>query len=234
MAAGPAPPPATTDKATNAAVTTLFVDVRPWARVKIVPPAPDAAVPADALYAPFAVDLPPGTYTFESENGGVTRPLTFQVTVATGAPQAVTRSMPGFDATRAVDSLMARFTPAATAPKGSGGALHPVGTVPNANVEQIEARARGEHTGMIEFFAGNYQKSIAAIAEAEKVAPLSPRGHFYRACSLASLATRGKTVGQPLLREARRSYSIAADQSDQFKDDVRFISPRLLQLLKGS
>jgi tetratricopeptide (TPR) repeat protein len=100
--------------------------------------------------------------------------------------------------------------------------------------EAIEARARGERTGMIEFYAGNYQKSIAAIAEAEKAAPLSARGHFYRACSLASLATRGKTVSQTQLREARRAYAQAAEQADQFKNDLRFVSPRLIQLLKGS
>jgi len=89
-------------------VTTVFVDVRPWARVKIVPATPDQAAPADALYAPFAVDLPPGTYTFECENGGVTRPLTFQVTVAAGPPQAVTRNMPGFNATKTVDGLLSQ------------------------------------------------------------------------------------------------------------------------------
>jgi hypothetical protein len=76
--------------------------------VKIVPAAPDPAVPADALYAPFAVDLAPGTYTFECENGGVTRPLTFQVTVAAGPPQSVTRTMPGFNATKTVDGLLSQ------------------------------------------------------------------------------------------------------------------------------
>jgi tetratricopeptide (TPR) repeat protein len=100
--------------------------------------------------------------------------------------------------------------------------------------EAVEARARGERTGMIEFYAGNYQKAIAAIAQAEKAAPLSPRGHFYRACILASLATRGKTLSQAQLREARRAYAVAATQADEFKNDLRFVSPRLIQLLKGS
>lgn len=99
--------------------------------------------------------------------------------------------------------------------------------------EAVEARARGERTGMIEFYAGNYQKAVAAIAEAEKAAPLSARGHFYRACSLASLATRGKIVSQNQLREARRAYATAAAQADEFKNDLRFVSPRLIQLLKG-
>ena len=37
-----------------------------------------------------------------------------------------------------------------------------------AAAEALEARARSERTGMIEFYAGNYQKAIAALAEAEK------------------------------------------------------------------
>ena len=104
----PIPPVASTDPAAPpaAAMTTVYVDVRPWARVKIVPAAPDPAVPADALYAPFAVDLPPGTYTLECENGGVTRAATFQVTVGAGPQQFVTRSMPGFNAARIVDGLL--------------------------------------------------------------------------------------------------------------------------------
>ena len=100
--------------------------------------------------------------------------------------------------------------------------------------EAVEARDRSERTGMIEFYVGNYQKAVAAIAAAEKAAPLSARGHFYRACSLASLATRGKTISQNQLREARRAYATAAEQADQFKNDLRFVSPRLIQLLKGS
>jgi serine/threonine protein kinase len=290
-AGGPAPPREPTDPAaaaTAATITTLFVDVRPWARVKIVPPTPDPAVPADALYAPFAVDLPPGVYRFDSENGGVTRPARFEVTVKAGAPQAVTLNMPAFDATRAVNRLLAGNStvpppspaPPATAATQPKPVPPPPATrpAPPANVDTataqlqaelakspslaelrllraeyeargvsvdevirliaaggaVEARARGEYTGMVEFFAGNYQRSLSAIAEAEKAAALSPRGHFYRACSLASLATRGKTVSQTQLREARRSFSVANEYADQFTNDLRLISPRLLQLLKGS
>lgn len=100
--------------------------------------------------------------------------------------------------------------------------------------EVTAARARGERTGMIEFYTGNYQKALAAIAEAEKVAPLSARGNFYRAVILASLATRGKTTNQGQLREARRFYTLAAQQPDAFKNDLRYVSPRILELLRGS
>jgi tetratricopeptide (TPR) repeat protein len=100
--------------------------------------------------------------------------------------------------------------------------------------EAVAARARGERTGMIEFYLGNYQKALAAIAEAEKIAPLSARGNFYRAVTLASLATRGKTTNQGQLREARRFYTLAAQQADAFKNDLRYVSPRILELLRGS
>ena len=100
--------------------------------------------------------------------------------------------------------------------------------------EAVAARARGERTGMIEFYTGNYQKALGAIAEAEKVAPLSVRGNFYRAVILASLATRGKTTNQGQLREARKFYTLAAQQPDAFKGDLRYVSPRILELLRGS
>ena len=99
--------------------------------------------------------------------------------------------------------------------------------------EAAATRARGERTGMIEFYTGNYQKALAAITDAEKSAPLSARGNFYRACILASLATRGKTTNQAQLREARRFYTLAAQQAAEFKGDLRYVSPRILQLLQG-
>lgn len=103
-----------------------------------------------------------------------------------------------------------------------------------AAAEAIDARASAERIGMIEFYSGNYQKALGALAGAEKLAPLSARGNFYRACILASLATRGKATNQAQLREARRFYALAAQQADAFKSDLRYVSPRILQLLQGS
>jgi hypothetical protein len=100
-------------------------------------------------------------------------------------------------------------------------------------LEAVEARSRGERTGMIEYYTGNYQKALAAFVQAEQSAPLSARGNFYRACILASLAVRGKAIDQNQLREARRYYALAQQQPDTFKTDVRFVSPKLLELLKG-
>jgi serine/threonine protein kinase len=111
------PPPAVQPPATTtveetppaaAATTTVFIDLRPWARVKIVPGTPNPAIPTDTFYAPFAIDLPPGDYNLEAENGGLTRATTFQLKVAEGAPMTFVRNMPGFNATKIVEGLLGR------------------------------------------------------------------------------------------------------------------------------
>lgn len=92
------PPPAT--------MSTVYIDIRPWARVKITSATPNPAIPADTFYVPFAVDLPPGDYNLEAENGGVSRATTFQLKVAPGGAQSFVRAMPGFNATKVVESLL--------------------------------------------------------------------------------------------------------------------------------
>jgi hypothetical protein len=102
-----------------------------------------------------------------------------------------------------------------------------------AAAEGAEIRTIAERAAMVAFFEGNYQRSVATLADVEKKTALSPRGHFYRACSLASLATRGKVTNQAQLLEARRHYAIAAQNAAEFDRDLKFISPRLLELLRG-
>jgi hypothetical protein len=102
-----------------------------------------------------------------------------------------------------------------------------------AAAESTEVRTVAERAAMLAFFEGNYQRSVAALADAEKKAPLSARGYFYRACSLASLATRGKVTNEAQLREARRQFALAAQNPVEFERDLKFISPRLLELLRG-
>jgi hypothetical protein len=66
------------------------------------------SVPAEALYAPFTLELPAGDYTLEAENGGLNRNATFPIKVEPGKPQFFTRAMPGFNATKIVDLLLAQ------------------------------------------------------------------------------------------------------------------------------
>ena len=54
----------------------------------------------------FSVNLKPGDYTLELENGSVTRPLTLKVTIRAGVPMTISRAMPGFDAERVVKDLL--------------------------------------------------------------------------------------------------------------------------------
>ena len=94
-------------------LNTVSIDVRPWARVRVVPAnVPEGqtppTVPAEPLYTPFTIDLAPGDYTLEAENGGLNRNTTFQIKVELGKPQYIVRSMPGFNATKTVDALLAQ------------------------------------------------------------------------------------------------------------------------------
>jgi serine/threonine protein kinase len=94
-------------------LNSVTIDVRPWARVRVVatkvpegqsPP----QVPTEPLYAPFTIDLAPGDYTLEAENGGLNRNATFQIKVEGSKPQSFVRTMPGFNATKIVDALLAQ------------------------------------------------------------------------------------------------------------------------------
>ena len=103
----------TTEVTSPVGLNTVTIDIRPWARVRVVPAAvPDGQapppVPAEPLYAPFTIDLTPGDYTLEAENGGLTRNASFQLKVELGKPQYFTRTMPGFNATKTVDALLAQ------------------------------------------------------------------------------------------------------------------------------
>ena len=100
--------------------------------------------------------------------------------------------------------------------------------------EAVEARARGERSGMIEFFAATIRrrsrprrgrKGGAAVAARPLLSRLQPR--------LAGDARQERSA-RINCATARRSYAAAAEQADQFKNDLRLISPRLIQLLKGS
>jgi hypothetical protein len=94
----PEPPPATVT------TTLVTVDIRPWARVRIMDA--DGTAQGATYTTPFAIALAPGRYTLQCENGGLTRPLTLPVTVTAGSPVVVSRAMPGFDAARIVDTLL--------------------------------------------------------------------------------------------------------------------------------
>lgn len=102
-------------------------------------------------------------------------------------------------------------------------------------VDALERELRGstlQRDAMSAFFKGDYDRSISLLSEAERNAALTPRGHFYRACSLAALAAATANPERDgRLVDARRSYAAAAAGASQFRDDLRYISPKVRQLL---
>jgi hypothetical protein len=116
-------------------------------------------------------------------------------------------------------------------------AVHPEFNVEalRGRVDELERELRGadlQRTAMRAFYNGNYQLTASMLTNAEKTAGLTPRGHFYRACSLAALAAGTANPAQDSrLREARRSFALAAAAQDQFRQDLRYISPKIRQLL---
>ena len=107
-----AEPPPVTETPASPALRSVAIDIRPWARVRVRPAEGQTlAVPPDAMYSPFTVDLAPGDYVLECENGGINGTTTFQMKVdaAEGRTQFFVRNMQGFNATKIVDALLGRY-----------------------------------------------------------------------------------------------------------------------------
>jgi hypothetical protein len=81
----------------------VLIDASPWANVTIT------GQTTTTGQTPFTAALPPGTYQMQFVNPNLTPPstLTQSITIPV-AGNSVHVVMPGFDATRAVDSLMQR------------------------------------------------------------------------------------------------------------------------------
>jgi hypothetical protein len=105
-----------------------------------------------------------------------------------------------------------------------------------SRIEAAEATDRrnvAERAAMVAFYSGNYSQAINALGEAEKALALTTRGQFYRAVTLATQATRGKTVNQGLLQRARNAWQTASREPDAFRADLKYISPDIIRQLEG-
>ena len=100
-----------TTVATAAAVAKSLVTLNalPWARVKVrakdTSGAAAASVP-DELSTPCTVELPPGTYAIDLENGGLTPPLRREIEVKASGDNTFVFSMPSFDPARAAERAL--------------------------------------------------------------------------------------------------------------------------------
>jgi hypothetical protein len=104
-----------------------------------------------------------------------------------------------------------------------------------AQVDRIENEINAtalQRNAMRAFFIGNYQESVTLVGQLERTGMLSPRTQFYRACSLAALAAASNDPSQDRRRaDAKKYFAEAAKALDQFKEDLRYISPKVRQLL---
>ena len=80
-------------------------------------------------------------------------------------------------------------------------------------------------------------RAMAILDDAEKLTPLTARGYFYRACSLAvSAITQGPgnaAQAKQLENDARRNYRIAARSRSEFQQDLQYVSPKIRQFLEA-
>ena len=96
---------------TSDALAFVVIDAAPWANVTITGGASTTA----AQQTPFTAALLPGSYQVRFENPNLpASTLDRSLTVPT-AGNSLFVTMPGFDPTRAVDSLLQGVTPPATA-----------------------------------------------------------------------------------------------------------------------
>ena len=86
---------------------------------------------------------------------------------------------------------------------------------------------------MIEFYTGNFGRRSGRLREAESGAAVGARQFLSRADPGLARHSR-EDHQQTQLREARRFYALAAQNPAAFKGDLRYVSPRILQLLQGS
>ena len=90
----------------SATAQLVTIDATPWANVRIRATVAGTEVPATTFTTPFAVQLPPGQYTLELDNNGVTGATSQQIQVAPNGVNNFHVVMPGFDADRAAAAFV--------------------------------------------------------------------------------------------------------------------------------
>jgi hypothetical protein len=135
---------------------------------------------------------------------------------------------------------------AAVGRKDAGGARRELNTLRAVNpgydvttlerdVSELEKLVRVtflERDALRAFYLGKYQESLQSLTEIDRLDMRNARSMFYRACGLASLAAASADPSKdPRLTDAKKSIAEALKQPDRFKDDLRYISPKVRQLL---
>ena len=110
------------------------------------------------------------------------------------------------------------------------------------SIERLRGALRGtadlvnvERLGVKLFLSGQYKESAAQLERAVGSGVRSPRIYLFLASSRAAQALLAPASDKPkLVEEARRLYALAKPGAGTLTADQRFISPTILELLRGS
>jgi tetratricopeptide (TPR) repeat protein len=108
----------------------------------------------------------------------------------------------------------------------------------NSLVEGLDRTAKlanAERTGVKLFLSGQYKEAAEILEQAVNQSLTSPRVHLFLASSRGAQALLAPADQRPALVDAaRRHYELAKPAASALTADERFISPRILDLLKSS
>jgi hypothetical protein len=108
----------------------------------------------------------------------------------------------------------------------------------NSLIEGLDRTARlanAERTGVKLFLSGQYKRAGDILEQAVNQSLTSPRVHLFLASSRGAQALLAPQDQRPALVDAaRRHYALAKPGAGTLAADEKFISPRILQLLKSS
>jgi tetratricopeptide (TPR) repeat protein len=108
----------------------------------------------------------------------------------------------------------------------------------NALVEGLDRTARlanAERTGVKLFLSGQYKQAAELLEQAVNQSLTSPRVYLFLASSRGAQALLAPQDQRPaLVAAARKHYDLAKPGAGTLTADQRFISPSILELIKGS
>lgn len=91
-----------------------------------------------------------------------------------------------------------------------------------------------QEEGLVAFYSGEYQQSLTYLERVVAGGQDSAKAHFYVGCAYAGMAFRAQDKRDSLLQKARDAFRRARQLNPTLRYDTRFISPRILDVFKGT
>lgn len=91
-----------------------------------------------------------------------------------------------------------------------------------------------QEEGLVAFYSGEYQQSLTYLERVVADGQDSAKAHFYVGCAYAGMAFRAQDKRDSLLQKARDAFRRARQLNPSLRYDTRFISPRILEVFKGT